>query len=135
MFSYLAPPTSWPPLLLPPFIEQWSCPQIGQTTAIYVGWTSSYLASTDGLPPPPIEPWVPPSFTLLRLQLTTKPKSVRGGPHLRLIYIGMGTFCMSPLSPTTRLQMEDEVLKKSDICICGGFASFVILIRQQYCMN
>ena len=23
------------------------------------------------LPPPPIEPWVPPSFTLLRLQLTT----------------------------------------------------------------
>ena len=60
------------------------------------------------LPPPPIEPWVPPSFTLLRLQLTTNQPLKTS--VLQLFKGRMGTFCMSPLSPTTRLQMEDEVL-------------------------
>ena len=50
--------------------------------------------------------------------------------RLGITPVKMGTFCMSPLSPTTRLQMEDEVIFLIKV-IFGGRALPLILIRRR----
>ena len=52
----------------------------------------------------------PAQFHLTTLPSYNPPKNFQPSLHLPCQIIRMGTFCMSPLSPSTRLQMEDEVM-------------------------
>ena len=71
-----------------------------------------HFHQTASPPPSSSTHWTlgPAQFHLTTLPSYNPPKNFQPSLHLPCQIIRMGTFCMSPLSPSTRLQMEDEVM-------------------------